>query len=398
MDVRNLIENKVFSVSEFNNFVNDILTPLVVTIEGEISEWKVSRGNLVWFTLKDEKQSLKGFSLTYRIRMPVEVGMRVKVHGRPKIFGKSGSFVFDTEYLELSGEGSIQKSFLLLKARLEKEGLFAIERKRVLPRFPKTIGLITSEGAAAYTDFLKHLSARLGGLEIIFIPVAVQGKTTVREVVAAFDYFNRSKNRPDVVVLTRGGGSLEDLQYFNSEEIVRAVFGSASPVICAIGHERDVTLCELSADVRAATPTAAAQLAVADRQELLSELSNINTTCKLKLTKRLQTLKHQLNFSTQELLAQISEKTRGLRMVFEKIQAAFPQLVSHLELLQQRAKGLKIFLISLAPQNVLARGYSIVKKSGKILKDTQDIKIGDKLDIQFARGALTAGVEKITND
>lgn len=395
MDIRELVENKIFSVSEFNDFINDLLAPLTVTVEGEISEWKVLRGNLVWFTLKDEKQSLRGFSLAYRIHQPVEVGMRVKIYGRPKIFGKSGNFVFDTEYLELSGEGTIQKAFLILKAQLEKEGLFREERKRPLPRFPKTIGLITSEGAAAYTDFLKHLSARLGGLEIIFIPVAVQGRTTVREVVTAFDHFNQPKNRPDLVVLTRGGGSLEDLQYFNSEEIARAVFGSASPVICAIGHERDVALCELSADARAATPTAAAQIVVPDRRELLLELADTTATWDRKLNARLQTGKHRLDFAAQELLSQIGEKTVKIRLALETIRLSFPQLRNRLELLRQRAASLKKILVSLAPQNILARGYSIVRKSGKILKDAAGIRIGDNIDISLASGGLGAEVKKV---
>lgn len=397
MDIQNLISHKIFTVSEFNDFINDILTPLSMTVEGEVSEWKIAKGNLIWFTLKDEKQTLNCFSLTHRIRLPVETGMRVKIHGRPKVFGKSGRFVFDVEYLELSGEGSIQKAFLLLKTKLEKEGLFAPERKRPLPRFPQSIGLVTSAGAAAYTDFLKQLNLRFGGLKIVFIPVAVQGKSAVREVVAAFDRFNQPGNRPDVIVLTRGGGSLEDLQYFNSEEIVRAVFASASPVVCAIGHERDVSLCELAADLRAATPTQAAHLVVPNRAELLSELNRFDLALARVTDALFQREKHRLAMLAHELSSRIAGKTGRALMLLEKFRLNFQQLTGRVKFLKQRAEGLKKLLFSLAPENILARGYSIVKKSGKIVKDASQIKIGENLDITLAKGLIEAEVKKITN-
>lgn len=395
MDIQNLIHNKVFTVSEFNDFINGIVTPLKVTVEGEILDFRASQNRFAWFALKDEQQTLSCFSMMFRLRQPLEDGMKVRVSGYPKIHGKSGKFSFVVESLELSGEGSIQKAFLLLRAKLEKEGIFSETRKRPLPKFPQTIGLITSAQGAAYTDFMKHITARLGGIKITFTPVAVQGDRAVQEITAAFEYFNRLQPPPDVLVLTRGGGSLEDLQYFNSEEVVRAVFGSSAPVICAIGHEKDVALCELAADRRAATPTAAAQAAVPDRTELLAEIGQNRASSQHSIETTIQNRGHRLALLTGNLSGEIGKKIQSVNSALERFQLSAPQLSGRVKFLKGRGQGLKALLVSLAPRNILARGYSIVKKHGKIIKDASGIEIGDDIEITLAKGGLEARVKEL---
>src|SRR3989344_5097375 len=248
MKIDELLKDKIFTVSEFNDFVNAVLQPLSAIVEGEVADFKISQGKFVWFMLKDETQALSCFSMVFKIREPIEEGMKVKVFGYPRLHGKSGRYSFFVEKLELSGEGSLKRAYEILRAKLEAEGIFADERKRPLPRFPQNIGLVTSRDAAAYTDFITHLNTRFGGLTVQFIPVAVQGQNAREEITAAFDYFNSASNPPDVVVLTRGGGSLEDLSEFNSEDVIRAVFASKIPTVVGIGHERDISLSELAAD------------------------------------------------------------------------------------------------------------------------------------------------------
>jgi exodeoxyribonuclease VII large subunit len=398
MEIKKLLENKIFTVSEFNEFLNSVLAPMSVVVEGEISDFRVSQNKFVWFNLKDEKESLNCFSMVFRIHQPLEDGMKVKIFGYPKIYGKSGRFSFIVESLELTGEGSLKRAFELLRAKLEKEGLFDSARKRPLPAFPQTIGLITSKGAAAYTDFLKQLQLRLGGLNIVFVPAAVQGAAAIPEVCAAFDYFNRSKARPDVIVLTRGGGSLEDLQEFNSEEIARAVFSSAVPVICAIGHERDITLAELVADARASTPTHAAQLAVPDRKELRTRLKGLLDEQVHLLTAQISGREHRAKRLIMELSETIGLKIFKFKNFFQALVNTQNFLAARLRSYRQHVEALRQLLLSLSPQAVLARGYSIVRKNGKIVRSSQELNVGEEVEVQPQKGRFCSRITAIPHD
>lgn len=397
MKAKDLIQDKIFTVSEFNEFVNDILTPLRVTVEGEIYDFRISQNKFIWFNLKDKSESLNCFSLTFRIRQPLEDGMKIKVFGYPKIFGRSGKLSFQVEKVEVSGEGSLRRAFELLKHKLAKEGVFSDDRKRELPKFPETIGLITSEQAAAYTDFIKQLNYRMGGLIIKFVPVAVQGEKAVSEILAAFDYFNNTKEKPDVVVLTRGGGSLEDLKEFNSEEVVRAVFSSKIPVVCGIGHERDISLAELAADARASTPTHAAQLLIPKSEELLRCVEQIISDQQNSIEYRLETMKNRIGVQTSLLREIILEKFSKIKSVLQKTRFEFSALSDKLHSYQARNNSLREMLLSLGPKDILRRGYSIVRKSGKIIKQAEGVKIGDELEIELHKGRLSTDVRGIKN-
>ncbi len=396
MNIPEILKDKIFTVSEFNDFVNGILQPMQVWIEGEVSDWRVSQNKFIWFSLKDEEQTVSCFAMVFRIRQPIEEGMKVRVFGYPKIYGKSGRFSFIVEKLELSGEGSLKRAFNLLRAKLEKEGLFAPERKRALPPYPQTIGLITSRGAAAYSDFLKHVNARMGGLEITFAPVAVQGEKAISEIVGAFDFFNHKP--PDVVVLIRGGGSLEDLKEFNSEEIARAVFSSKAPVVAGIGHERDISLAELAADQRASTPTHAAQLAVPDRGELANYLAALLNSQKETVVNQLFSQQRRLQTNTGSLQDAILTNVYGIKSLLQKFTFEFRRVADNIHIQKNRLKADKQLLGSLAPNAVLARGYSIVRKNGKIIKDVGEVSVGDKLAVTLAKGGLESEVRRIISN
>jgi exodeoxyribonuclease VII large subunit len=398
MKIDELIKNKIFTVSEFNDFVNAVLQPLSATVEGEVADFRVSQGKFVWFMLKDAEQALSCFSMAFRIRQPIEDGMKVKISGYPKIYGKSGRYSFFVESIEISGEGSLRRAYELLKAKLEAEGLFAAERKRPLPRFPQTIGLITSRDAAAYTDFTTHLNARMGGLEIKFLPAAVHGKQAVAEILAAFEFFNKAGRRPDVVVLTRGGGSLEDLVAFNSEEIVRAVFSCKVPTVVGVGHERDFSLSELSADTRASTPTHAAQLVVQNRQELLMDTETKTETIKRRLQEKITDRQWVLGHAVRELTDSVAARLEHVRSILREYRLEFNTLARRQTEAKEKLIGLQSLLYSLSPQNVLARGYSIVRKSGTIIKRASDVTAGDTLTIQPGKGTIESKVTGINYD
>jgi exodeoxyribonuclease VII large subunit len=261
-----------FSVSQFIDYLNTALVSAVfpegAVIEGEVAEYRVSQDKWIWFLLKDEAAVVSCFATKWQLRTPLEDGMQIRVFGQPKVHPRSGKFSVTVERVELVGEGALRRAFELLKKKLSEEGLFAPERKRRIPRFPRRIGLIASRESAAYTDFLRILGNRWGGVEVLSAHVQVQGRDAVREIVGAFRYFNARADGVDVLVLTRGGGSLEDLQAFNSEDVARAVFSSRIPVIVGVGHERDETLADHVADVRASTPTNAAEIVAPDRREL----------------------------------------------------------------------------------------------------------------------------------
>ena len=249
------MEAQIISVSEFIAILNETLTYAfpIVTVEGEVSEYKVWK-TLAFFKIKEGEAAMDCMMPTGLIKTTIEDGMKIRLTGNPRFSGK-GRYSFTGKSLELVGEGAIRRAFELLRRRLESEGLFNPERKRPLPKYPQRIGLITSADSAGYADFMKTLNSRWGGVTVELVHVQVQGGPAVEQIVAAFGYFNQLASPVDTVALIRGGGSLEDLQAFNTEPVARAVAGSRTPVIVGVGHEVDVSLADFAADVRAITPT-----------------------------------------------------------------------------------------------------------------------------------------------
>jgi exodeoxyribonuclease VII large subunit len=387
--------NQILTVSEFLDALNETMGfafPEVI-VQGEVSSFKVNQGKWVFFDVKDKEATLGCFMAIYQLKVPLEDGMQVRVIGTPKLT-KWGKFSFTVKRVELAGEGELKRAFLLLQKKLGDEGLFAPERKRPLPQYPKTIGLVASGQSAAYADFIKILSQRWGGLNIQLADVQVQGAAAPDQVVGAIRQFNEAADPVDVVVVIRGGGSLEDLQAFNTEDVARAVAGSRIPTIVGVGHEIDVSLADMAADVRAATPTDAARIVVPDRNAVAGELDS-------RVARMEQHIRQNVLRREQLLLASITRMERFVRQPIERLARAAINLKRDLgtiertlQLRQQHLEGLVRNLKNVDPKAVLARGYSLVRQGDKLVKSAADINAGKSFMIQFANDQANARLEK----
>jgi exodeoxyribonuclease VII large subunit len=356
------------SVSQLVEVINTALTPLeTVVVEGEVDEFKIIHGKWVTFKIRDEQSSIGCFMPMWQYRTQVEDGMLVRVQGRPTLRNK-GFFSFVLTSLQPTGEGALKRAFELLRTKLTREGLFSADRKRPLPRFPEHIVLITSRDAAAYSDFIKVLTGRQGGLRVSFLHTQVQGEPAVPQILQALEFANTELPQVDALVLVRGGGSLEDLHAFNDERVVRAVAASRIPTIVGIGHERDVSLAELVADVRASTPSNSAELLVASREELLVTLHAMTARLRHRMLSATAARKNALVSLRQSLLVRWRETLDRRQRVVHDMQR---------------------LLISLSPTATLKRGYSITRTSkGKVIRSTKQVTVGDALTITITDGDL----------
>ncbi len=360
------------TVTQLINVINTALEPLqTVVVQGEVDEFKIIHDKWVTFRLRDEESSIGCFMPVWKYRTQVEDGMLVRVQGHPKVRNK-GFFSFDLLSIEPAGEGALKRAFELLRAKLTQEGLFAAARKRPLPQFPQHVVLITSRDAAAYSDFVKVLRARQGGLHVSFIHTQVQGEPAVRQLIQALEYANTTFATADALVLIRGGGSLEDLQAFNDERLVRAIAASRIPTIVGIGHERDVSLAELAADVRASTPSNAAELLVMSREELAATLTNFASRLQHQFKNALVTSRHDLMTMRQTLLVHMRQSlTTRTRAVHD----------------------MSRLLQSLAPEATLKRGYSITRTaSGKTIRSAAEVSSGDTIETVLYKGKIVSTV------
>ncbi|MBU0624783.1 exodeoxyribonuclease VII large subunit [Patescibacteria group bacterium] len=409
-----------YTVSEFVNFVNAALSAVVfpegVAIEGEITEYRVSQGKWIWFLLKDQESVVSCFSMTWKLRQPLEDGLQVRVIGQPKIHPRSGKFSINVDRVEPVGEGALKRAYELLKKLLEKEGLFDLARKRSLPRFPERIGLIASRESAAYSDFLRILKNRWGGIEINSLHVQVQGAEAINSIVAAFNYFNVHPELAEVLVLTRGGGSLEDLHAFNAEEVARAVFGSKIPVVVGVGHERDESLADFVADVRASTPSNAAELLVPDRQELINQLRSFSARLVTIMTGAVVIQQGNVSQAVRQIESALSFSVSSFRHRLRDLADAFARLAVDVVRTKDEQQSLwhrlhttgdqwlghltnslsskERMLSSFDPQSVLRRGYAIVRRRGQVLNNATTIAVGESVAVQLHHGSLTAKVTK----
>jgi exodeoxyribonuclease VII large subunit len=370
------MQNITFTPSDFVGLLNQTLEvayPLVV-IEGELSSFRVSKNRWVYFDLKDEAASVAFFGSVYQLPGPLEDGMTVRVLGTPRLHPRFG-FSVSFQSITPVGEGTLRKAAELLAKKLESEGLFANERKRALPQMPEVVGLITAASSAAYSDFIKIINERWGGLEVRHIDVHVQGEQAPPEIIAAIETFNQSSKPPEVIVLTRGGGSADDLAAFNDERVVRAVAASRVPILVAIGHEVDVSLAELAADMRASTPTQAAGLVVPDRIQEMAALEYEKRHLAALLGDWHQQKAADLTASKSSLISFMNTSLKDERAALESIKA-----IARL----------------LDPKAALARGYAIVSLGGRHIASTKEVKLGQNLDIDLSDGRIRSTVKEIT--
>lgn len=387
----------VLSVSQYLQIVNAVLREHVpsqeIVVEGELGGYTVKDGKWIIFDLKDEndaKTKVACFGTTFKIVGTFESGMRVRVFGYPTVKGWS-TFQIDVQRMEPVGEGALKKAYDALKKKLEGEGLFDLGRKRSLPRFPQRIGLITSRDAAAYGDFLRILNNRWGGVEVDFAHVRVQGNEAVPEILAAFAAFNAMPvdDRPDVLVLTRGGGSLEDLHAFNDEAVARAVYSSKIPVVVGVGHERDESLCDFVADVRASTPSNAAERIVPNRTDVEYELAMMTRRMEERLTETIARRQLSVDRATRTVGLVLDRERQRFLSRADRLTVAFGTWKTTL---RERLSTYERVLKQVDPKRVLARGYSIVTVNGKVVSNASTLEVGAEIAVQLAQGTADAQV------
>ncbi len=364
----------IFGVSDFVAVFNQTINHVYprVVIQGELANFRVNKDRWVYFDLKDENSSVKFFGTVYNLPGPLTEGMILRVAGSPGLHPLYG-FSVTVQSIQLAGEGTIKKAAQLLAAKLEKEGLFDPSRKRALPYPPQSVGLIASGESAAYADFVKILKARWGGVVVKHYDVQVQGEDSPTQVIRAIEHFNSHAANVDVLVITRGGGSTDDLQAFSAESVTRAVAGSRIPTLVAIGHEVDLSLAELAADQRASTPSNAAELLVPDKKTEVKAVQDIMIQAG-----------HYLSQSIQQAKLVVDETHKDLTNRLENL---FTQEVSYLQAQQNT-------LMLASPQNILNRGYAIVRKNGKTIRSVKLLSQKDSVDIQLSDGHLGAEIIK----
>jgi exodeoxyribonuclease VII large subunit len=386
---------QLMTVSAFLAYVNEtfkaIWDPAMVAVEGEVSGFRISQGQWVNFDLKDEEALVPVFMVVRNLRVPLQDGMRVRLYGFPRVYPKYGKFSFSADRLELVGEGALRKALALLREKLLAEGLFDPSRKRKLPRFPQRIALVASRESAAYGDFLRIVHERWGGLQIDLYHVLVQGEMAPASLVSALQTVNEKHAAEpyDVVVVTRGGGSFEELMAFNDERVVRALHASRVPTLVGIGHERDLSLAEEAADVRGSTPTDCARRLVPDRREVLFELATMQGAA-------LDALEGWMTHAHEGIDAAWRGATHWLERWRLRTHGVAERALAggdrwH-ERLQERAASLERVLHSYDPRAVLQRGYAIVRADGSIRTDASSVTVGQALDIELHDGHLSAVV------
>jgi len=396
---------QVITVSQLNRYVKSLIESdrrlASVYISGEISNFTdhYKSGHL-YMTLKDEGALVRAVmfrAYSSKLKFKPENGMKVIVKARVSLYEKDGTYQIYIEEMQPDGVGALQIAFEQLKRKLAQEGLFDERRKRPIPKYPSKIGVITSPTGAAVRDILNILGRRYPLAEIVFAPVLVQGEGAPPQLIKALNWFNIN-NAADVIIIGRGGGSIEELWAFNDEGLARAVAASRIPVISAVGHETDFTICDFVADLRAPTPSAAAELAVPDTEQLLLHIEKL-----LIIARR--SVRAILESSNQRLTALTSRRslTTPMYVVEEQymrldyLTRAFANAAKNrLYDYDRRLSSVASKLDALSPLKVLSRGYSIAYIGDKVVKNTADVSPGDKLSLRVSDGFVDCTVDKIS--
>jgi exodeoxyribonuclease VII large subunit len=372
-------------------------------VAGEISNFSRPSSGHLYFTLKDAKASLRCVmwrNAAARLPFALQDGDAVEVHGSFSVYESGGQYQLYADAIRPRGAGALYAEFLRLKARLEAEGLFAEERKRPIPLWPRQIGIVTSPTGAALRDMLNTLRRRYPLVEVILAPSAVQGEEAPPGLVRALQALNQLAS-PDVILLARGGGSIEDLWAFNDERVARAIVASAAPVISGVGHQTDFTIADFVADLRAPTPTAAAELATPDRADLMTDLNDLYQ----RLCRAAQSQTSAQRWQLKDLSARLDRRSPRARIqsdrqrLDEMARRAGVVLSHRLQLQQARLLGLERRLAALNPLAILQRGYAIVTQpNGALLRSVAQIAVGDPLRVRVSDGEFGVRVTPKTNE
>lgn len=411
---------KVYGVSALARALDELLSEQSFIVQGEVSNFNISQNKWVFFDLKDDESKIGCFLTSFNLKVLIEDGMEIRVLGSPGVYAPQGRLTFRVQAIELVGEGALSKLYEQTFAKLKNQGLFDERYKKPLPELPQNIGLITSEQAAAYTDFLRILNNRWNGLNILFANVPVQGPNSAEEIIKAIEYFNQTPDlNADVLVITRGGGSLEDLQSFNSEQVARAIFASHIPVVVGVGHERDTTLADFAADRRASTPSNTAEIIIPDKTDFLWRIQKGAEDIERCVTRLIESKNLFLDESTGHI-AEIMDRriAKGYNMVDdmmsrymmfgmhikrnnERLRSLNNMLESRMSAALERSIGMlntiSASLLGINPSAVLRRGYSMTKdaKTGASIKDAGTLKKGSKIKTVFRSGEAESTIDNV---
>ncbi len=396
-----MTKQNIVTVSQVNAYIKNSLDSDFllqnIWVKGEISNFKLHYSGHMYFSLKDEGGVLRAVMFKgagAALRFMPENGMQILARGRISVYPRDGAYQMYVEEMEPEGTGALYIAFEQLKAKLEAEGLFLPERKKPLPQFPSSVGVVTSATGAALRDILNILGRRWPLARVLICPVLVQGAGAAQEIAGAIYELN-AKKAADVLIVGRGGGSQEDLWAFNEEIVARAVADSAIPVVSAVGHETDFTICDFVADFRAPTPSAAAELVVPDREEIKNQL--------ISLEKRLSGGLSLMVSRRREQLLGLGGRLSALKQRIEELQYMLDGQTTALlaamsGMLEEKTKRLMqntAALDALSPLGVLARGYAVGTKEGKVIRSAMQIDAGDKIDIRLPDGAASCTVDKV---
>jgi exodeoxyribonuclease VII large subunit len=434
-------EEEVFSVSDINRAIKQQLEGRFssIWVQGEISNFKAHTSGHFYFSLKDDKAQVnavmfRGFNS--RLKFQPESGMEVLVRGKISVYEPRGNYQVFCENMEPVGAGALQKAFEQLKQKLSAEGLFAEEAKKPIPDFPKEVGVVTSPTGAAIQDILNVLGRRSKGVNVTVIPARVQGEGAAEEIVRGIELAQKIK-KLDVLIVGRGGGSIEDLWCFNEEIVARAIYGSRLPIISAVGHEIDFTIADFVADLRAPTPSAAAEVVAKSEQELLERLQFFSKSLRLSMFQRIKELQQQVqNFQkrlidperalrdlslrlddwTQRLINGITRHIANLKLENKALSQSLKNPKETLEIYKQKNANLLKLIVhsmsrtldrrrqsyqaktqmldSLSPLRTVDRGYGIIRQGQKLIPDITKLQ-GDSIEVELRDGFIDAEIIKI---
>lgn len=392
---------EVLSITQLNEYIRGLMDtdPLLtqVAVRGEISNYKLYPSGHHYFTLKDDSSALKCVMFkgnATRLRFRPENGMKIIAMGRVTVFPRDGAYQLYCAAMAMDGIGDLYAAFEQLKKKLEAQGLFDPAHKKPLPKYPGTIGIITSSAGAAVHDMLRILRKRYPLTQVRLLPVRVQGAEAPGEIAAAIGYANHYK-LADLLIVGRGGGSIEDLWAFNDERVAQAIYVSDIPVISAVGHEPDVTISDFVADLRAATPSNAAELAVPDQDALRQNLDAMSNAMAVALNRQLKAARQHLNVLSQSPVLRnptgyIQQQGNGLELLKNRLISA-----QNLAITQKNQRYIAAVskLDAMSPLKVLTRGYSMAQTgTGEVLRSVHQVELGERIGIRLTDGTLFATV------
>ncbi len=393
------MEDRILNVSQVNRYIKNILEEdfllANITVKGEITNYRPSSAGHLYFSVKDENAALSCVMFRFQastLKIKIKDGIKVVIKGKISLYEKGGTYQLIVSSIEEEGQGDLYKEFLMLKEKLEKEGLFDSKYKKKIPYLPERVGVITSKTGSVIRDIINVSRRRFENINLLIYPSAVQGPDVRETVINGIRYFNENKN-VDVIIIARGGGSFEDLFGFNDENIAREIFKSEIPIVSAVGHETDTTICDLVADLRAPTPSAAAEIVYKEKGKMLLDISKVENRLKTRILDYIERKKLQIeNIKARRIYAIPEQIINTNSQYIDRLEEKMINLLKNRIVKEQNTlNNLAVKLDTISPLKTLARGYGIVLDSnGKNITKAEMAKVGDKIEVIVEDGSFNA--------